>query len=228
MAKLPAEKLQAWLLHSRPFRENSMLLDFLTLERGRFRAIARGTRSPKSGKKAILQPFMPLQISVVGKSELQTLKDVEATNPGMQLAGEALLCALYINELIVKLLAGHDAEPELFVFYTATLRDLAAGKELELVLRRFELALLDCLGYAVNFYFEAETGIAIAVDGQYYLQPDTGFIRLQGELQSGSSTHVLFPGAVLLAIAEDDFNAAATRRFAKWSASAKKSWSCST
>jgi len=215
MAKLPGEKLHAWLLHSRPFRENSLLLDFLTQERGRFSAIARGTRNPKSGKKAILQPFLALQISVTGKSELQILKDVEAIPPGIQLVGDALFAAMYINELIVKLLSGHDAEPDLFAYYSSTLQDLSAGKDLEVVLRRFELALLDCLGYALNLHYEAETNTEIAPTGQYYLQPDTGFVRLQGETQAGSVGNMLFPGVDLLAIGSDDFTALSTRRYAK-------------
>ena len=215
MAKLPADKLHAWLLHSRPFRENSLLLDFLTLERGRFSAISRGARGSKSVKKAILQPFTALHISVVGKGELQTLKDVEAPNPGMSLTGEALFAAMYVNELVVKLLSGHESEPELFTTYTNTLHALATGSELEIVLRRFELALLDSLGYALNLHFEAEEGCEILPEGQYYLQPDLGFIRLQGDFQAGSTAHVLFPGADLLAIAEDDFAEISTRRFAK-------------
>src|SRR5690606_13432265 len=105
------ESLQAWLLHSRPFRETSLLLEFLTLEHGRVTAIALGARSIKGRLRLLLQPFVLLRISVTGKHELRNLQASEASAPGLLLQGERLFAGLYLNELLVRLLQGHEAEP---------------------------------------------------------------------------------------------------------------------
>jgi len=213
--KQPADKLRAWLLHSRPFRETSLLLDFFSAERGRFSAVARGVRSARGNRRALLQPFIPLSVSVVGRTELVTLKEIEAAGPALPLAGEALFSALYVNELLVRLLSGHEAEPYLFQLYETTLGGLL-DSEREVSLRLFELQLLDSLGYGVDLSVEAEHGAALDPELRYYLQPQAGLVRWHsGDEMAGSLEAPLFMGGDLLAIALRDFSLPSTRRVAK-------------
>lgn len=211
------ENQPAWLLHSRPFRDTSLLLDFLTPDHGRVSAIARGARGPKSRTRALLQPFQPLSISVAGRSELLNLRLVEPRGPARPLLGERLFSALYINELMVRLLPGHESEADLFETYGQILLDLAGPAELEPLLRSFELQLLDTLGYGLQFAHEADNSEAIAGEGWYYLREDSGFVRqLQvQDPQHQSSAVQLYPGAELLLIAAQNFSAASTRKYAK-------------
>jgi DNA repair protein RecO (recombination protein O) len=213
----PPERQSAWLLHSRPFRDTSVLLDFLT-DTGRVSAIARGARGPRSKYKALLQPFQPLTISLFGRSELLNLRDAEAAGQALVLTGERLFSALYVNELMVRLLHGHEGEAALFSLYSAVLAGLGTPAELEPLLRDFELSVLEALGFGLQFSHEAETGEVLAADGWYYLHQDTGFVRQrQNQVQEPrhDSAHNLYPGHELHKIAERDFAGGSTRVCAK-------------
>ena len=59
----------AFVLHTRPYRETSLLVDFFTRNYGRFRAVARGARAAKIGTKK-LNPYTQLLIGWAGKTEL--------------------------------------------------------------------------------------------------------------------------------------------------------------
>lgn len=212
----PLEKQSAWLLHSRPFRDTSVLLDFLTPEHGRIGAIARGARGPRSKHRALLQPFQPLTISLSGRTELLNLRDVEAAGPGLVLTGERLFSALYVNELMTRLLRGHESEATLFSLYSSVLAGLTTATELEPLLRDFELRVLDALGFGLQFSHEAETGELLAADDWYYLHQDTGFVRQRSlqEPQLDAAQH-LYPGHELHKIALRDFSDGNTRACAK-------------
>ncbi len=209
--------LEAWLLHSRPFRDTSLLLDFLTLEQGRVSAIARGARTQKGRGRSTLQPFVPLRITLAGKHELRTLQASEASAPGLLLQGERLFAGFYLNELLVKLLHGHEPEPAVFQVYAQTLTLLGAGAEVEPLLRKFELRLLDSLGYGLQFDHDADSGEELVEEGWYYLQADSGFVRqLQVPASDADAVRAgLFPGLELQRIATADFMLASTRKHAK-------------
>jgi len=210
------DKQTAWLLHSRPFRDTSILLDFLTPDHGRIGAIARGARGPRSKYRGLLQPFQPLLISLAGRSELLNLRDVEAAGPGMLLTGERLFSALYVNELMTRLLRGHEGEATLFSLYSGVLSGLNLDADLEPLLRDFELRVLDALGFGLQFSHEAESGEALAADCWYYLHQDTGFVRQRSVQETHpDSTHHLYPGHELHRIAARDFSAGTTRACAK-------------
>lgn len=210
-------ELSAWLLHSRPFRDSSLLLDFLTLERGRVNAIARGVRSSKSRLRSLLQPFTPLYIETVGRHELQTLKRCEARGPlALPLRGEHLLGGFYVNELLVRLLASGEAERSLFMSYEQALHALAAGQDMDAILRNFELELLDCLGYGVQFDADSVHGACLEESAWYYVQPEGGFVR-HGEASRPEQAERtgLYRGADLLRIMQRDFSTEEARRSAR-------------
>ena len=93
------EWLNAYVLHRRPYRETSYIVDFFTLEEGRVSAVAKGVKNSKSDKKSLLQPFQHLRLQLSGKSELKNLRHVESVSPSINLVGTALFCAMYVNEL---------------------------------------------------------------------------------------------------------------------------------
>lgn len=208
----------AYLLHSRPFRDTSLILDFLTPDYGRISAISRGARSARSRNKSLLQPFTPVFISLSGKSELKTLRNIELRRPLHALRGERLFSAMYMNEIIVRLFQAHEADPGFFLQYEASLEELAGEASPEPILRHFELTLLETLGYGVDFSSEAHTHDPLQPDRWYYFQEESGFIRVQDEGargDAGISSHQLYAGRDLLCIQERDFSAASTRRTAK-------------
>ncbi|KAF1061377.1 MAG: DNA repair protein RecO [Pseudomonas citronellolis] len=188
--------LRAFVLHSRPYKETSALVDFLTPE-GRLRAVLRGARG-KSG--ALARPFVPIEAEFRGRGELKTVGRLEPAGIPNLLGGEALFSGLYLNELLIRLLPAEVAHAELFEHYQATLPLLAAGRPLEPLLRAFEWRLLDELGYGFALDHDL-LGEPIAPGGVYRLQPDAG-LEPVASLQPGT-----FHGADLLAMAEADWTA---------------------
>ncbi|GLR62677.1 DNA repair protein RecO [Marinospirillum insulare] len=200
----------AWLLHSRPYRETSALAWLLTLEEGRVNAVVRGVRTKKSRYRALLQPFTPLLVRVSGKHELKNLVGLEATSAPHWLSGEALVCGLYANELLSRLLLPSQACPALFRDYSLLLQLLNNTDQREPALRRFELSLLEHLGYPL--LFNDHLGAPLAKECLYRWLPEQGFLMVQGIAEPHNRTYT---GASLLAIANDDWQEKLTRKTAK-------------
>ena len=169
MADRESVKLEyAYVLHQRPYRNTSQLIDCLTHDHGVVALVAQGSKRPKSGQRAVLQPFLPLQISWVRRGELGRLTHVELIPPASELSGERLLAGFYMNELLLRLVARGDANAPVFSCYSRALADLAARANTSMVLRLFELRLLEALGYGLNLHHDAETGEPICAERRYH------------------------------------------------------------
>lgn len=168
------EFASAFILHQRPFRESSRLLDVLTEHHGRISLVAKGVSNHKRSQKGLLQIYQPLLLSWIGQSDLATVTSVEAESAPYLLMGNASLCGLYINELLVRLFPQHIPEPDLFHSYKRVLATLDSGNNTEVALRLFEKHLLTHIGYGLVLDHECETGLKIADNKDYYYRPDTG------------------------------------------------------
>jgi len=191
----------AWLLHHRPFRDSSQLLDILSRDHGRLTLVSRGTRSSKSRLKGILRPFMPLQFSWLIRSDLGTLTGAEMHGAPISLVGEALLAGYYINELLLYLLHRHDPQPDIFVAYGQAVAGLAARTDLAACLREFEMSLLRILGYAPILDHDAQTLEPLQDDEFYEYLVEQGPVQVTR--RDGPAT---YRGALLLAIGRQDFS----------------------
>lgn len=195
----------AYILHSRSYRDTSLLLELFTPEQGRMSAVARGAKSTRSRFKGLLQPFVPLLISWVGKTDLMTLTIAEAHGAPHCLTGDALLCGIYLNELMVRLLHRYDAHPNLYTAYETALQGLQETTQLQKILREFEKKLLHELGYALQLDREAHTGNSINPGRFYFFDPNAGLLPCADNVASQSSKQI-FSGENLLALHSDDFN----------------------
>jgi DNA repair protein RecO (recombination protein O) len=194
----------AFVLHTYPYRETSVIVETLTATRGRVALLARGARRPRSELRGALQAFQPLTVSWTGGGELKTLMRADWRGGLPLVAGSALLCGFYLNELLLKLVPRDDAHPRLFDSYEEALRDLASGAEQAPVLRRFELRLLAELGYAMPLTHEADSGQPIDPSARYYYAFERG-PRTQAAEPGRRYPEVR--GATLLALAQHDFSA---------------------
>ena len=170
------EQQAAWILHERPYRESSVLLEAFSREFGRVGLVARGARRerPRFGR-GILKPLQPLGLGWSGRGELGTLTAAEAAGAPLALQGEAVYAALYLNELLVRLLQRNDPHPEIFVRYGECLAELeACSGAIAWVLRRFEHDLLGMLGYALMFAHDGVAGERIDPDRDYSYDPERG------------------------------------------------------
>lgn len=105
---------RAFVLHSRPWSETSLMLDVFTEESGRVRLVAKGARSKRSNLKGALQPFTPLLLRYSGRGEVKTLRSAEAVSLALPLSGITLYSGLYINELLSRVLEYETRFSELF------------------------------------------------------------------------------------------------------------------
>jgi len=147
----------AFLLHKRPYRETSALVELLTLHHGRVRAVAQGVQRPGSRSRGRLQPFAPLHVTWVGEGELKRLRLMESRGAVALLAGEGLLCGLYANELLARVLPVELPVAEVFAFYTSLLEALPRPDSRAGALRCLEFSLLEALDAAPRF-IDAEGG----------------------------------------------------------------------
>ncbi|MEM6483861.1 MAG: DNA repair protein RecO [Pseudomonadota bacterium] len=168
----------SYVLHSRPFRDSSVLLDLFTAEHGRTAVIGRGLSRKRRGGSlgALLQPFQPLLLSFGGRGDLLSLTAAETAGAPIRLMRDALISGFYLNELLLRLTHRLDPQPTLFSLYGDTLEALASGTGmLESALRRFEYDALDQLGYGVDLRHDAKTGLAIDESAIYLFTPEYGF-----------------------------------------------------
>ncbi|UAW97710.1 DNA repair protein RecO [Halopseudomonas nanhaiensis] len=196
----------AYVLHSRPYRDTSALVDLLTLHEGMQRVVWRGARG--SRKSSGPQPFVPMMVALAGRGELKTLASAETAGSYVLLQGNQLFSGLYLNELMVRLLRQADPQPLLFAAYQSALEALGGSAAVEPVLRRFEWQLLDVLGYGFSLTVDA-MGQPIEPQARYVWQADQGLLRI--EMPPGAG----FSGTALLNVAADDWDDPATLRTAK-------------
>ncbi|MEP7044385.1 MAG: DNA repair protein RecO [Dokdonella sp.] len=164
----------AFVLHARPYRETSLLLDAFTRDHGRVGLIARGVRRERSRlPRGVLQPLQPLLLSWVARGELGALISADVASAPFALAGDGLFAAMYVNELVLRLSGRNDAHADAFVAYAQCLARLADAGDMAWTLRRFERDLLADLGYALALTHTA-AGVPIVADVDYGYDPESG------------------------------------------------------
>jgi DNA repair protein RecO (recombination protein O) len=164
----------AFVLHSYPYKETSLIVDVFSRNYGRVALIAKGAKRPHSKLRGVLQTFQPLSVGWSGKSEVRTLTAAEWIGGLLPLEKDALLCGFYLNELLVKLLARDDPHPVLFDHYVSTLNQLAHGEPALIVLRKFELVLLKETGVAGDLTISTATGQPVDPEREYVFDPERG------------------------------------------------------
>lgn len=167
---------RAYVLHQRPFRDTSLIVEIFARDYGRMTVFARAARGPRS-RFAVLQPFRALLLSWSGRGEAPQLTGAENAEHLPALPAARLMSAFYLNELLLKLVTRHDPHPQLFDQYDATLAQLRAHLCADAPLRQFEARLLEFIGYGLNLAAEADTGHPVRSEAFYHFQPGVhGFV----------------------------------------------------
>lgn len=200
-----------YVLHTYPFKETSLVVELFTRNFGRVAVTAKGARRPRSAVRGMLQSFQPLQATWSGKQELKTLHSLEWGGGLLLLKGEALMCGFYLNELLLRLLPREDAHEALFEYYAATLKILADGQHLATTLRRFELKLLQELGYAIPLQHDTASIEIIATQVYRYEAEHGASKSTQREVYNG----VQLLGSTLLDMHQDDYTNPQTQQQSK-------------
>ena len=193
----------AYVLHSYPFRETSLIVEVFSRDFGRMALLARGARRPRAAIRGLLMAFQPLEIGWAGKGEVLTLMKAEWQGGQPLLTGDALFCGYYLNELLMHLLPREDAHDRLFAGYANMLSRLAAdprGSVREADLRSFEKTLLQELGYGLTLSHDS-AGQAIDPDAHYAYRMEQGPVRLEHADAAAQAVS----GKTLIDLAAEDF-----------------------
>lgn len=205
------EQQAAFVLHSYPFRETSLIVEAFSRDHGRVALVARGARRPKSALRGTLLLFQPLLLSWSGRRELRTLTQAEWRGSHAPLKGQALICGFYLNELLLKLTPRDDPHEHLFAIYEDTLAALAGGVEQTAALRRFEMALLRELGYAVILDRDVGRDEPVAREHSYVYVVERGPVSAAAAAGNG----VELSGQTLLDMQSGIFTSPATQQQSK-------------
>ena len=184
MAELEYKK--AFVLHTRPFKENQMIAELLVQQEGRLAVVGYKGSKKNSAKTALYSPFRLLQVQFKSGKGLHSLKSIEAIHTDIQLTGNCLYCGFYLNEIICRLCQADAPYETLFSHYHLALKQLTSlssitDKEIqsaavELVLRKFEDTLLSILGYEINLNSAIDSGAEIQPE-LYYELFEGGFVH---------------------------------------------------
>jgi DNA repair protein RecO (recombination protein O) len=194
----------AYVLHHRPYRDTSRILELFTRDYGRVSVFARGARGARKAGAAltsILQPFNRLLVSWSGKGEAGQLTAAEFDGAMSTLPADRLVSGFYLNELLLKLFARHDSHPDVFALYNSTLDALKVDADGVRSLRLFEKRLLDALGYGLALDRDAESDRPLDARYAYRYRLDKGALRIDGVAEGVD----IFSGRTLLAVAREDF-----------------------
>jgi DNA repair protein RecO (recombination protein O) len=164
----------AYVLHQRSYRETSLLVDVFSEEGGRLRVLAKGAKRGRAAWSGLLQPFVPLSLSWSGRGELPVLSAAEPRGSGIPLSGRSLFCGIYMNELLLRFLSAHDPHEQVFADYEESLRRLAGAEPMDEVLRFFELALLEEIGYGLELELALPGPAPILPEKHYLYIPEAG------------------------------------------------------
>lgn len=194
----------AYILHTRQFRDSSVILDCFTQDQGIVSMVARGARRPRSRLYGLIQPFIALQLSWIGRGELKTLTQIEAMQVlCSRLSGEKIALGLYLNELLLRLLNHFDPHPKLFFIYHETIMRLALAEGSDIsqsILRHFEKNLLAELGYGLDLTLDGRTGEKISPELLYCYEPTMGLIESCDPLGK-----LAISGASVMALERDQY-----------------------
>lgn len=192
----------AFVLHTRPWRETSLLVEVLSEHHGRLGLVARGVQGPKKqALRAALQPLQWIRLDAVQVGELARLNTAEALDVAPRLPGEAMLAGFYLNELTLRLAPRQDPSPELYEAYGRARLRLGAGQPLAWTLRRYERELLDALGFGFDWSHDGD-GAPIDPAARYRLDPEHGPRRVLSDRGHGDRSRAA-TGRGLLALSED-------------------------
>ena len=196
----------AFVLHSYPYKETSLIVEAFSRKQGRTALLAKGARRPRSAMRGVLHAFQPLRLSWTGSGELSTLIGAEWEGGMPFLRGFGLMCGFYVNELILRLVPRDDAHEAMFVAYRDSLERLGRGDPTAGVLRGFEKRLLAELGYAMLLDRDAASGAPIDPEMHYLYDPERGPLPVNG----AAVGEMVVRGSTLRDLDLDDYRSAET------------------
>jgi len=149
MSKPRNFQTEAIIIKKTKLGEADRILTLYTPHLGKIQAVAKGVRRPRSKMAGHLELLTHSQVSLARGRNLDTVTGCQTINSFLPLKSDLWLtsCALYATELVGQFTADHVENNPLFQLLLETMHNLCRGGDNELVLRYFELHLLNEVGY---------------------------------------------------------------------------------
>ena len=194
----------AFVLHARPWRESSLLVEMLTANHGRVGVVARGVQGPKKqALRAAMQPLQFLRVDLDWRGEMARLVQAESVDVAPRLNGDALLSGFYLNELTMRLVPRAEPSPEIFLAYSQTRERLGdPSQSLAWTLRRYERDLLDAVGVGFAWHLDRD-GTELDPASRYLVDAEQGPVKVLSE-RSSEERRFTPTGRALLSLARDE------------------------
>ncbi len=140
---------EAIIIKKTKLGEADRILTLYTPDRGKIQAVAKGVRRPRSKLAGHLELLTHSLVSLARGRNLDTITGSQTIDSFLPLKNDLQLAsyALYATELVNQFTADHIENRPLFQLLLETMQQLCQAGDIELVLRYFELQLLNQVGY---------------------------------------------------------------------------------
>ena len=152
------------------YGEADRMLTVYSQQRGKLRALAKGVRKVRSRKAGHLEPFTRVKLQLAKGKNWYVVSQAEALDTYSSLREnlEAVGYASYVVELLDKFTYEEEENGAVYRLVTNTLARLARGDEPQMVVRYFEIQLLDLLGFRPEMQNCVVSGSPIKPEDQYF------------------------------------------------------------
>jgi DNA repair protein RecO (recombination protein O) len=182
-------RTEAIILRRKDFGEADRVLTLFTPDRGKFRAVAKGIRKPRSRKAGHLELFTCSRLLLAKGRDLDVITQAE-TVTGYRPLREDLLrgaYAAYAVELLDKFTPEAEENPDLYQLLREGLGWVAATDHLAQTARYYELHLLSLAGFQPQLFRCVACGKKIVAEDQYFSIQDGGAVCANdGETHPGA------------------------------------------
>lgn len=186
-------RLQGIVLRRLDIGEADRIVTLFTMEQGKRRIVAKGTRRTSSRLAGHLEPFCATRLLVARTRGLDIVSQAETVESfgALRKTERGIATAGYFCELVDSLLPEGEQQEAVYELLFAALRLLADGRDDALVTHVFELGILRLLGYRPE--------LAVCVNCKTPLEPEPNGFTVDGGALCPRCLR-LRPGALPLSI----------------------------
>jgi DNA repair protein RecO (recombination protein O) len=175
-------RAEAVVLRHANWGEADRIVTLYTREQGKLRAIAKGARKIRSHKAGHLEPFTHITLQLARSRDIPLVTQVETLDPYLPLRDDLTRTgyASYVLELLDRFTYEQEGgNPALFRLLTDTLERLCSTAEVWIVVRFYEMRLLDFLGFRPQLFECANCQSEIKPVDQFF-SPSAGGVICPG------------------------------------------------
>ena len=170
-SKFRSLRVDAVVLRHSDLGEADRLLTLYTRQLGKTRAIAKGARKITSRKAGHIEPFTHVRLQLARGRDMFIVTQADTVDAYLSLRDDLVLTsqASYVMELLDRFTYEDETEnSSIFRLLTDTLSRLASSLDPWLVIRYYEMRLLDHLGFRPQLFECANCGREVKAEDQFF------------------------------------------------------------